>query len=55
MKMTFYLGMAGVGGVILFPNEMIELTFPWDLGMRSNNQVEAYALLKGLQLTNKQI
>jgi hypothetical protein len=44
------LGEAGAGGVILGLRGEIETTYAWSLGKVTNNQVEAYALLKGLEL-----
>jgi ribonuclease HI len=42
---------AGVGGVILNPGGNKEATFAWSLVHATNNQEEAYALLKGMKLT----
>jgi ribonuclease HI len=44
---------AGAGGVILFPRGNKVLSFHWSLGIASNNQAEAYALLQGLLLAKK--
>jgi ribonuclease HI len=42
---------AGVGGVIIFPRGNQVLSYHWNLGLATNNQVEAYALYQGLLLT----
>jgi ribonuclease HI len=42
--------MVGVGGVILNPRGTSAYTYAWSLGISFNNQVEAYALLQGLNL-----
>jgi ribonuclease HI len=39
---------AGAGGVLYGPGGHIESTFSWNLGVATNNQAEAYALLQGL-------
>jgi ribonuclease HI len=41
------------GGVLFEPRGKIILNFYWNLGMETNNKVEAYALLKGIQLVNR--
>jgi ribonuclease HI len=35
---------AGVGGVIFFLGGKKELSYSWNIGQATNNQVEAYAL-----------
>jgi ribonuclease HI len=39
-----------VGGVILGSGSEIKTTYAWKLGQAKNNQAEAYALVKGLEL-----
>jgi ribonuclease HI len=45
---------AGAGGVIFSPGGHIRTTFSWSLGITSNNQAEAYALYKGLNIAKSQ-
>jgi ribonuclease HI len=48
-------GEAGAGGGVLFkPRGKRNLNYHWNIGMDTNNKVEAYALLKGIQLTQTQ-
>jgi ribonuclease HI len=42
--------MAGVGGVIYDPKGKQESAYAWGLGIATNNQIEAYALLQGLSI-----
>jgi ribonuclease HI len=42
------IGVVGVGGAIMNPRETIETFFAWGLGISSNNQAEACALLQGM-------
>jgi hypothetical protein len=44
------LGEAGVGGVLYEPGGKRILNYYWNIRKDTNNKVEAYALLKGLQL-----
>jgi ribonuclease HI len=39
-----------VEGIILDPGGNLEIKCAWSLGQENNNQVEVYALLKGVQL-----
>jgi len=39
--------------VIFFPRGQIKTTFSWSMVIASNNQVEAYALFKGLSLAKR--
>jgi ribonuclease HI len=48
------LGEAGAGGVLFEPGGKKSLSYHWNLGMDTNNKAEAYALLKGIQLTQTQ-
>jgi ribonuclease HI len=43
-------GVAGVGGVIIYPRGNQVLSYHWNLGIATNNQDEAYALYQGLHL-----
>lgn len=43
-------GAAGAGGVLISPGGKVELRYSWGLGVKSNNEVETLALLKGSQL-----
>jgi ribonuclease HI len=47
-------GVASAGGVILSLGGHTRLTFSWSLGTKTNNEVEAYALFKGLLLAQNQ-
>ena len=52
MLNTILCGVVAAGGVIMSPGETIETSFAWGLGISSNNQVEAYALLQALRIPN---
>ncbi|MCY6488289.1 hypothetical protein, partial [Actinobacillus pleuropneumoniae] len=41
------------GGVILDPNGQKIITYEWSLGEMTNNRVEAYSILPGTRLLNK--
>jgi len=43
----------GEGGIIINPEGIIEERYAWGLGMKTNNQVEAYCLFLGLSLAPK--
>jgi len=43
-----------VGGVIYFAGGQLSLSFSWSLGETTNNQLEAYAIFKGLGLAQNQ-
>jgi ribonuclease HI len=44
-------GGGGGGGVLFEPGGKKSLSYHWNLGTETNNKVEAYALLKGVQLS----
>lgn len=46
-------GKAGAGGVILDSNGKKVITYEWSLGEMTNNRVEAYNLLLGTKILNK--
>lgn len=43
-------GVAEVEGVILDPKVNTKVSYAWNIGTSSNNQVEAYATLRGIQI-----
>ena len=43
----------GAGGVILDPRGDFGISYTWSLGYTTNNQVEEYTLLKGIQLAKE--
>ena len=45
-------GLVGLGGVIFYPGGNKQKDYAWGLGKRSNNGVEWFALLKGLEIAN---
>jgi ribonuclease HI len=45
-------GEAGVGGILYDPGSKTTSRYHWYLGRDTNNKVEAYALLKGVQLAH---
>ena len=46
-------GKAEGGGIIRWPSDQIISHFAWGLGLTSNNQAEAMALLQGLKQLQK--
>ena len=42
-------GMAGGGGVVICPEGKIEVEYSWNIGVDSNNMVEAYGLWQGIK------
>jgi hypothetical protein len=45
-------GEAGAGGILYDPRGKTTSRYHWNLGTETNNKVEAYALLKGVQLAH---
>jgi len=45
------IGVAGMGGILIDPKGKNELSYAWGLGIFSNNQTKAYALLQGPRMT----
>jgi len=48
MIVFYYLSCKGGA---LGPDEICELTYAWGLGMATNNQAEALAMWKGIEIT----
>jgi ribonuclease HI len=45
-------GEAGAGGILYDPGGKTTSRYHWNLGTETNNKVEAYTLLKGVQLAH---
>ena len=47
---SWTLGEAGAGGILLNPGGQVEHTFAWGLGSRTNNEAEWMALIQSLHI-----
>jgi len=47
---TSKFGVTGAGGVFISPGGKVDLKYSWGLGIKTNNEAEAFALLKGCHL-----